>query len=121
MDRARAAAVPEQLGGGVDCTGRVLNRMAKAERLANQKGWKKDVRYRLRWLVEIVISAFKRMFGESARALKPDTAYIEIATKVAAYNHSLDVGDDAIRAMRMRNGPGRADTTGTNLHAWDAA
>ena len=61
--------------------------------------------YGLRWIVEIVISAFKRVFGESVRALKPHTAIIEIATKVAAYNLNLDVGDAAVRAVR-----GHSDT-----------
>lgn len=36
----------------------------------------------LRWLVEIVIPAFKRAFGESAGALLSHTAYIEIDTKM---------------------------------------
>lgn len=98
--RARTLAVLEQLGGKGDCTDQDLNRMIKNERLANQKDWKERVRYGLRWIVEIVISAFKRVFGESVRALTPGTAYIEIATKVAAYNHNLDIGDAAVRRMR---------------------
>ena len=77
----------------------------KNERLANQKEWKKRVRYGLRWLVEIVISAFKRMFGESVRALTPATTQVEIATKVAAYNHSLDIGDEAVQMIRRNYGP----------------
>ena len=98
--RARSMAVLEQLGGKGGCTDQDLNRMIRDERLANRKGWKERVRYGLRWIVEIVISAFKRIFGESIRAPAPGTACIEIATKVAAYNQNLDIGDDAIRRMR---------------------
>ena len=100
VDRARGLAVLEQFGGRGGCTNTELNRMTNGERRLNQKEWKKDVRYGLRWIVEIVISAFKRVFGESVRALKPHTAIIEIATKVAAYNRNLDIGDAAVRAMR---------------------
>ena len=102
VDRARALAVLEQLGGKGGCTNRELNRMRKDERLANQKDWKKRARAGLRWIVEIVISAFKRTFGEFVRTLTPLTTYIEIATKVAAYNHSLDIGDGAVQKMRDR-------------------
>ena len=73
--------------------------MRKYERLTNRKEWKNDVRYGLRWLVEIVISAFKRVFGESVRARTPYTAYVEIATKIAAYNRNLNIGDMAIREL----------------------
>ena len=100
VDRARGLAVLEQFGGRGGCTNAQLNRMTRGERRINQKEWKEDVEYGLRWIVEIVISAFKRVFGESVRALKPHTAVIEIATKIAAYNHNLDIGDAAVRAMR---------------------
>ena len=100
VDYTRAMAVLEQLGGGGDCTNRTLARMVREARLANQKDWKTKVRYGLRWIVEIVISAFKRIFGESIRALTPYTAYIEIATKITAYNHNLTIGDKAVQNMR---------------------
>ena len=99
-DRARSEAVLERLGGRGGCTSRELGRMTKSERQANQKEWRKRVGFGLRWLVEIVISAFKRVFGELVRALLPHTAYIEIATKIAAYNRTQDVGDRAVRAVR---------------------
>ena len=101
-NRARPRAVLEQLGGRGGCTGRELNRMTNEERRANQKEWKKDTRYGLRWMVEIIISAFKRVFGESVRALTPRTAFIEVAAKVAAYNRNLDIGDEAIREETNR-------------------
>ncbi|MCE2509094.1 MAG: transposase [Nitrosopumilaceae archaeon] len=112
VDRARGLAVLEQFGGRGGCTNTELNRMTRGERRANQKAWKEDVGYGLRWIVEIVISAFKRVFGESVRALKPHTAIIEIATKIAAYNRNLDIGDAAVRAMRPSPDAGRPDVAG---------
>ena len=99
VDRARTLAVLNQLGGGDGCTNREFHCMTKGERKANQKKWKKEVEFGLRWIVEIVISAFKRVLGESVRALKPHTAFIEVATKIAAYNYYLDVGDAAIKSL----------------------
>ena len=49
----------EQLGGGGGYTSRELSRMTKEERGANQKEWKKDIKYGLRWVMEIIISAFE--------------------------------------------------------------
>ena len=100
VDRARTMAVLNQLGGGDGCTNTEFHRMTKDERRANQKKWKKEVKFGLRWIVEIVISAFKRVLGESVRALKPYTAFIEVATKIAAYNKYLDIDDAAIKAVR---------------------
>ena len=99
-DRSRSRAVLDQLGGVGNCTCKDLARMTKSERRANRKKWRELVRFGLRWLVEIVISAFKRVLGESVRALSPRTAYVEVATKITAYNHMLDVGDEAVRAVR---------------------
>ena len=53
-------------------------------------------------MVEIIISAFGRVFGESVRALAPRTAFIEAATKVAACNRNPDIGDEAIREETNR-------------------
>ena len=46
------------------------------------------------------MSAFKRVFGESVRALPPRAAHVEAADKMTAYNHMPDVGDGAVRAAR---------------------
>ena len=56
VDRARVFAVLEQFGGLGGCTNKEFNRMAKAERCANQNRWKRDFMYGLRWIVGIVIS-----------------------------------------------------------------
>ena len=101
-NRARPRAVLEQPGGRGGCTGREPNRMTNEERRANQKEWKKDTRYGLRRAVEIIMSAFKRVFGESVRALMPRTAFIEVAAKAAACNRNLDIGDEAIREETNR-------------------
>ena len=98
--KGKDRAVLDQLGGVGGCTSRELGRMTKTERRANQKKWREHVRFGLRWLAEIVISAFKHVFGESVRELQPHTAYVEVATKIAAYNYNLDVGDEAIRAVQ---------------------
>ena len=42
-------------------------------------------------VVEIVISAFKRIFGDSVRVVKPQYILLEIATKIAAYNKRRDI------------------------------
>ena len=74
--------------------------MTKDERRANQKKWKEWGEFGLRWIVEIVISAFKRVLGESVRALTPYTAFVKVTTKIAAYNMLLDIDDAAIKAVR---------------------
>ena len=81
VDHTCALAVLGQLGGRGDCTNRELNRM-KGGRLANQKDWKESVRYGLHWIAEIVISAFKSIFGESVLVPAPGTAHVDLATKV---------------------------------------
>ena len=99
-DRSRARAVLDRPGGVDNCTNREPGRMAMSELRANRKKWREAVKFGLRRLVEIVISAFKRVFGESVGALQPRTVYVEAATKITAYNHMLDVGDEAARAVR---------------------
>ena len=86
-DRSRSRAVPDRLGGVGDCTSQNLARMTKSERRANRKKWREAVRFGLRWLVEIVISAFERVLRESVRALLPRTAYVKVATKITACNY----------------------------------
>ena len=102
INRARSLIVLEQLGGSGGCANREPSRMKKEERRANQKEWKKDTGYGLRWMVEIIIPAFKRVFGESVRVITPRTAFIEAVTNVATYNRNLDIGDEAIREETNR-------------------
>ena len=94
VDRARSEAVLEQLGGG--CTAAQLARMGKDERKKHQKEWKERVGYNSRWMVEIIISTFKRLLGEALRAVKPEYIMIEMATKIAVYNKTRDVMNGAV-------------------------
>ena len=62
------------------------------EKKSNQKEWKVRVGYGRRWIVEIVFSAFKRMFGEHLYSLKWKNMIQEVNLKVTAYNKLIDMG-----------------------------
>ena len=66
--------------------------LPESEREANRKEWKKQVDYGLRWLVEIVISAFKRTYGGAVMARKMENIYQEIKLKIRTYNTMLRIG-----------------------------
>ena len=66
------------------------------EKKSNQKEWKARVGYGKRWIVEIVFSAFKRMFGEHLYSLKWKNMVQEVNLKVAAYNKLIDMGARAM-------------------------
>ena len=89
VGKARPEAVLDQLGGG--CTAIQYAKLNGGDRKKLQKEWMKRVKYGLRWLVEIVISAFKRIFGDAVRAVKPQYILLEIATKIATYNKRRDI------------------------------
>lgn len=95
-DRTRAVAAAEQLGGGLPH--REVLHLLEGERRANQKAWKEAKGTGSRWLVEIVISSFKRTLGESVRAVKWPNIIREISGKVRLYNWLLDVSEEAMRA-----------------------
>ena len=80
---ARGLAVRDQLGGSPESPVGALTDRQKEE---NQREWKGRVGYGRRWIVEIVFSAFKRVFGESAMASKWENMVHEIMPKAAAYN-----------------------------------
>ena len=90
VDRSRSKAVLEQLGGE-DSTPAKLEKMSESEREENRKKWKEAVNYGARWLVEIVISAFKRKYGDFVRAKKIEGVRQEIRLKIRAYNHMLKI------------------------------
>ena len=62
------------------------------EKKDNQKEWKARVEYGKRWIVEIVFSAFKRMFGEHLYSLKWKNMIQEVNLKVSTYNKLIDMG-----------------------------
>ena len=80
---AWGVAVRDQLGGSPEGSVGTLTGRQKRE---NQRRWKRRVGYGRRWVVEIVFSAFKRMFGESVMASKWENMVHEIMLKVATYN-----------------------------------
>ena len=94
VDRARSKAVLEQLGGGA--TPAELASLGEREREENRKKWKTRVRYGMRWLVEIVISALKRTYGDFVTAR--DFIRQEIKRKIHDYNTMLKVGREAAMA-----------------------
>ena len=75
-------AAYDQLGGGT----------------TNRKEWRKREQYGKRWLVEIVISSFKRLFGNSVRAVTMDNIIQEVGLKVDIYNRLREVQRRAIAA-----------------------
>ena len=94
VDRARTEVVLEQLGGP-GATPAELASMTDDEREQNRKEWKKKVEYNLRWLVEIVISAFKAKYGGSVMCKNLENIRQEIKQKICTYNEMLRVGKEA--------------------------
>ena len=94
-DRARTEAVLDQLGGGAGATPAGLAALNESEREANRRKWKMRVRYGTRWLVEIVISAFKRTYGDAVMAKKMENMRQEIRLKICTYNMMLRIGREA--------------------------
>ena len=66
------------------------------QREENRKEWKKTVGYGGRWNVEIVFSAFKRIFSNSVSAVKMKNIIHEIKLKIAIYNRLLYMAREAI-------------------------
>ncbi|MDE0090590.1 MAG: transposase [Thaumarchaeota archaeon] len=95
VDRAGSEAVLDQLGGGPGATAAGLAALDDSEREANRRKWKERVRYGTRWLVEIVISAFKRTYGDAVAARKMENIRQEIRLKICTYNRMLRIGREA--------------------------
>ena len=94
VDKSRATAVLDQLAGGA--SPQELAKLSKEEREANRAEWKKRVHYTIRWIVEIVISSFKRRMGSAAKAVKMENIIIEIGHKIMIHNRMLAVAREAI-------------------------
>ena len=86
-------AVREQLGGSADSR---VWKMSNDEKKRLREEWKKKAGYGKRWLVEIVFSAFKRMFGEHLYSLKWKNMVQEVRIKVVAYNRLVDMRAGAV-------------------------
>jgi len=95
VSRDRSVAALDQLGGGI--TDPVeFARLTKDERESNRREWKIRVRYGERWLSEIVISSFKRLFGDAVAARRWDNIAQEINLKVNIYNRMLRVQRETV-------------------------
>ena len=93
--RARMMAVREQLGGG-NITSKEFAKLSTKKKAANHQDWMLKIGYGKRWLVEIVFSAFKRVFGFSVRAKKLPNIIQEIAIKIQQYNRLRDMAAGVI-------------------------
>ena len=92
-------AVREQLDGSADSR---VWKMSNDEKKRLREEWKKKAGYGKRWLVEIVFSAFKRMFGEHLYSLKWKNMVQEVRIKVAAYNMLVDMGQERCNVKHAR-------------------
>ncbi len=72
-----------QLGGGPE---EPVGSLSKEERQENLRYWKSTIGFGIRWIVEIVISAIKRMFGEDVKALKWSNIVQEVKLRIWLYN-----------------------------------
>ena len=72
-----------QLGGGPE---EPVGSLSKEERQENLRYPKSTVGFGIRWIVEIVISAIKRMFGEDVKALKWSNIVQEVKLRIWLYN-----------------------------------
>lgn len=82
-------AVREQLGGSPETR---VSSIGTDEREENKRYWKSRVGYNRRWLIEIIISAFKRMFGDHMHSRKWEHMVQEIRLRTAQYNRWQEVG-----------------------------
>ncbi len=94
-NRDRTLAAIDHLGDGVSDP-KKFAQLTKEEREANRKVWKKRVQYGKRWIVEIVISSIKRLFGDSVSAVTWENIIQEINLKVHIYNKMLQMQRRAI-------------------------
>ena len=61
-----------------------------------QEKWKDKMVYGDRWLVEIVISAFKGLLEEAVRTVKPEHILVYVAIQMAVYNRTWDIIIEAV-------------------------
>ena len=86
-------AVRDQFAGSA---GSPIWKLSYDEKRHTQEEWKKRAGYSRRWLVEIVLSAFKKIFGEHPYSLKWESMVQEVRIKVSTYNRLIDMGARAV-------------------------
>lgn len=78
------------MGSRVTSVGRVYccivrqNREERAQKAPD--GAEGGMEHNSRWMVEIIMTSFKRLLGEALRAVKSECMMIKIATKISIYN-----------------------------------
>ncbi len=95
VDRSRTNAVLDQLGGGITDP-KKFAALNTGKREENREQWKIRVGFGKRWNVEIVFSAFKRIFGDAVWAAKWKNIKQEIRIKIWLYNRMLRASQEAI-------------------------
>ena len=70
---------------------RNVSDLTETERADAPEEWKENSGYGKRWVVEIIFSAFKRLFGSDVWALKLENIVQEIKLKVRTYNMQISV------------------------------
>jgi len=75
-----------------ECTCLHIGGLSDDAKKENRRYWKSRVEYGQRWIVEIIIiSAFKRLFGNSVHARKWENIVQEIKLKIAICNRYQEV------------------------------
>ena len=82
-------AVRRQFGGSPETR---IDSIGMEEREENKRYWKSTVGYNTRWLIEIIISAFKRMFGDHMHSRRWEHMVQEIRLRAAQYNRWQEAG-----------------------------
>ena len=95
MSRTRGLAAQEQMCCD-DPGPKKLAALDGCKWVGNQNAWKMRVGYGRRWLVGIVFSSLKRMFGSSVNAVKMENIVQEIVIGINTYNKLLAVAREAI-------------------------
>ena len=87
--RAWSRAVRRFKGGSSSAK---IDQLTDKEAEENIRYWKRSTEHNKRWIVEIVISAFKRMFGDHLLAAKWANMEQELRLKIWMYNRWIDEG-----------------------------
>ena len=73
----------QQLGADPDSR---VEKIPLDEKKENKKYWKTTVGYNKRWKIEVIISAFKRIFGDCMHSRNWDSMVQEIRLRIAMWN-----------------------------------
>lgn len=86
------AGIKMRAGASRKSLGKTMARplaVAELERIG-EESWRERYEYSKRWKVECVVSAVKRIFGESVRSRRPDLMYKEANAMFTSYGILLD-------------------------------